>query len=152
MTYLHVTQLPKASPCLQIQWVVSHMDESCHARMSPIPKHISTAFALSRLCVCKFRKRLQNSPHVPPNYCSVAKNCDRPHFSFLHSLQCVVLCCSCEDSWDALSRKSFPAVCCSVLQCVAVCCSVLQCVVVCCSVLQCVTVCCSVIQWRRFLE
>jgi len=68
MTYSHVTRLPKASPCLQIQRVVSHMDESCHARMSPIPKQISTAFALSRLCVCKFKKGFQNSPRVPPNY------------------------------------------------------------------------------------
>jgi len=39
-----------------------------------------------------------------------------------------------------------PAVCCSVLQCVAVCCRVLQCVAVCCSVLQCVAICCSVLQ------
>ena len=38
-----------------------------------------------------------------------------------------------------------PAVCCSVLQCVAVRCSALQCVAVRCSALQCVAVCCSVL-------
>jgi len=37
-----------------------------------------------------------------------------------------------------------PALCCSVLQCVAVCCSALQCVALCCSALQSVLVCCSV--------
>jgi len=48
-----------------------------------------------------------------------------------------------------------PAVCCSVLQCVAVCCSVLQRVAACCSVFQCVlqrvamcvAECCSVLQY-----
>jgi len=40
-----------------------------------------------------------------------------------------------------------PAVCCSMLQCVAVCCNMLQCVAVCCSMLQCVAVCCSVLQY-----
>jgi len=46
--------------------------------------------------------------------------------------------------WRPLSSWPLPAVCCSVLQCVAVCWSVLQWVGVCCNGLECIGVCCSV--------
>jgi len=96
---------------------------------------------------------------VPAVCCSVLQ-CVAVCCSVLHGvggvLQCVAVCCSVLQYVSVcLSARvpytGVPAVCCSVLQCVAVCCSVLQCVAVCCSVpavccsvLQCVKMCCSV--------
>jgi len=78
----------------------------------------------------------------------VALFCKASQYASVGIVRRNALCCRRTTSKSISLESSagaqwFPAMCCSVLQCVAVRCSVLQCVAMRCSVLQCAAACCS---------
>jgi len=68
------------------------------------------------------------------------------HDSLIYVTWLIHMCHMTSQLVTLVVARSFPKVCCRVLQRAAACCRVLQCAAVCCGVLQCVAVCCNMLQ------